>query len=128
MARASGRLTIDVEGRPPMVNQLRKMGHAERRRVGREWKAACQAAIHALGPPGDPFEVYDVSAWMGAPDRRSWPDCDGIATAVKWAVDELVRAEWIADDAGMRSLRMWRPMLRPDRPHHLALKVVPIHE
>ena len=129
MPRASGGIRIEVPGRPPTINALRKMSRAEHRRVARDSKEAAAAAVGRLGPPPDPIGRFHAAAWMVAPDRRSWPDADNLATAAKWAVDELVRAGWLTGDGPdeMLSMRLWRPRLRPDAGHGLVVKIVPAH-
>ena len=108
-------LRLIVPGRPPTQNALKKMNPGHRRTVAREWKAACAAAVADLGPPPEPLLRVHVAAWTILPDHRSMPDADAHATAVKWLIDELVRAEWMADDGyqNLFSVRLWRPMVCP---------------
>lgn len=116
-------LVLDI-GRPLLSNQVhgRNGNHVSgRRRVWRD--AACvlarQARIPAL--PG-----ITVDAWGRYPDRNT-PDPDGIAPAVKGAIDGLVLAQVIPDDRApyIEHIGYWAPVVDRRLPAALVLVIRP---
>lgn len=89
-------IVIDCLGRPLLNNQVHGMHHQEAGRARREWRDVAATLCRAQRIP--PLDAIRITTWAEYPSRRSLPDCDATAPALKGALDGLVVAQVIPDD------------------------------
>ena len=91
-------LTVDHLGRPTTTNKAHNMHHRAVSTDRKRWREAGCVLARAAGIPA--LELIEVEAWGRYPDRRSLPDPDGVAPALKGVLDGPVDAGVIRDDSG----------------------------
>ena len=97
MSADSWTLVVDL-GRPTTTNRAHNMHHRAVSKDRKQWReAGCLLARAGKLPKLDRIHV---EAWGRYPDRRSLPDPDGVAPALKGVLDGLVDAGVVADDSG----------------------------
>lgn len=89
-------ITIEHLGRPPTANQAHRMHPLQVAKLRRQYREAAAVLARAHKIPA--FDAITVTAHGEYPNRRSLPDVDAIAPAVKPVIDGLVDAGVIADD------------------------------
>jgi hypothetical protein len=92
-------LTVDHLGRPTTTNKAHNMHHRAVSTDRKRWREAGCVLARAAGIPA--LGRIEVEAWGRYPDRRSLPDPDGIAPALKGVLDGLVDACVVPDDSGV---------------------------
>lgn len=124
MARRTFKLTIDTLGRPPLANA--RQHWSARARMTDLWRSTAAWTARASRIP--PLAAADLRCWARYPSRRSLPDPDGLAPAVKAALDGLVDARVLADDSfpSVRSVTYLPPEVVPGLPAALVVEVVEV--
>lgn len=91
-------LIVDHLGRPTTTNKAHNMHYRAVSADRKRWrKAGCVLAREAQVPA---LESVNVLCWGRYPDRRSLPDPDGIAPALKGVLDGISDAGVVSDDNG----------------------------
>lgn len=91
-------LVVDHLGRPTTTNRAHNMHHRAVSADRKRWReAGCVLARAARIPV---LERVVVECWGRYPNRKSLPDPDAVAPALKGVLDGLVDAGVIRDDSG----------------------------
>lgn len=89
-------LTVDHLGRPTTTNAAHQMHHQQVSADRRRWREAGAWLARAARIPA--LDAISLHVWGRYPNRRSLPDPDALAPAVKGVLDGLVDAGVIPDD------------------------------
>ncbi len=118
-------LVIDTRGRPTTQNKVHNMHYREVSADRKGWREDTATLARAARIPA--HAAIEVEAWGRYPDRRSLPDADAIAPAVKGAIDGLVDAGIIPDDSAayLHGVTYRPPKINSGAPPALILVITP---
>jgi hypothetical protein len=89
-----------------------------------------RVTVHAPGVITCPaqLDAIAVEAWGRYPDRRSLPDADAIAPALKGFLDGLVDAGLVVDDSGsyVHKITYCAPVVGAGQPAALVVRVTEV--
>lgn len=91
-------IVVDHLGRPTTTNQAHNMHYRSVSADRKKWREAGQVLARAAKIPK--LAAAKVVCWGRYPDRRSLPDADGVAPALKGVLDGIVDAGVLPDDNG----------------------------
>ena len=120
-------LVVDVLGRPLTANQVRRIRNRHQlAALVRAWHDAGTVLARANRIPR--LGGVHVWAWGRYPDRRSLPDADAVAPAVKAVVDGIVAAGVLPDDKPphVQAVTYCAPVVAPGLPPALVVRLVPV--
>lgn len=114
---------VDCCGRPLTHNAAKELHPAAAQRERQAWRNASATLARQVRIPK--LACVEITVQAHYPDRRSWPDPDGIYPSVKGIIDGLVQAQVLPDDRGefVRCVAYMRPVLWPDRNAGITVKI-----
>jgi hypothetical protein len=116
---------VDHLGRPTTTNRAHQMHHRQVSADRKEWRNA--GFVLGRAQKVTRCNAITVEAWGRYPNRRSLPDPDGIAPAVKGVLDGLVDAGVVADDSGefVHAITYRAPVVGAGQPAALIVRITP---
>ena len=116
-------LTVDMLGRPTTTNAAHQWHHYKVSADRKRWRDAGSALARLAGVPQ--LAACELEVTARYPDRRSLPDPDGVAPAVKGVIDGIVDAGVIVDDSGLfvASITYHAPVVAPGLPAALLVTI-----
>lgn len=121
----SGSWTIVVDhlGRPTTTNAAHRMHHHQVSADRKRWREAGWALAREAGVPS--CDAIALTVRGRYPDRRSLPDTDALAPAVKGVLDGLVDAGVIPDDGPdfVRCISYRPPLVAAGEPPALIVTI-----
>jgi hypothetical protein len=117
---------VDHLGRPTTTNRAHQMHHRQVSADRKEWRKA--GFVLGRAQKVTRCDAITVECWGRYPDRRSLPDADAIAPALKGFLDGLVDAGLVVDDSGsyVHKITYCAPVVGAGQPAALVVRVTEV--
>lgn len=117
---------VDHLGRPTTTNAVHRMHHHEASAHRKLWREA--GCVLGRAQKVTRCDAITLECWGRYPDRRSLPDADAIAPALKGFLDGLVDAGLVDDDSGsfVHAITYRAPVVGAGQPAALVVRVASV--